>query len=153
MDRPTEPSPFDPETTPCVTLAGKVWPIPELVWLQLSKCRRELIELNDMINAAIVADDGDGAGDETGAERLARHQHLVGQVFLALDNDDFDRLVMRPVHLGLTALHPTLGRDEFYGWPLTEAERQLAWLTVRRQSGIFAFRDEEPAPGELLGAA
>jgi len=80
-------------------------------------------------------------------------------VVTSLANEDFDRLVMGPLFVGLSAAHPDLTRDELDSWPMTEFDRQLAWLTVRRQSGLFVIReasaddvetDEEP--GEATGA-
>jgi hypothetical protein len=146
----TEPADLDAEI-PRVTLAGKAWPIPELVWTQLRKCRRELIELNGLINAALA--ESAPAPDESALDRGLRQMGVMEQVFLGLSNDDFDRLVMAPIYLALSGAHPDLSRDEFDAWRLTETERQLAWLTVRRQSGLFIFRDVETPSGEDVGAA
>jgi hypothetical protein len=154
----TEPAEFDPATTPSVSLGGKSWPIPVLVWRDLKKCRRELIELNRMINDGLAASAPDP--DEEPAARGLRQLVVMGQVFGDLSNDDFDRLVMGPIHAGLAAAHPTLTRDELEGWPLTDSERQMAWLTVRRQSGLFVFvsvpedegEPEDAASGEETGA-
>jgi len=128
-----EPATADPDV-PTVTLAGQAWPIPELVWRDLKKCRRELIELTDKINASA------GAGGDAFARMAA--------VFDGLSNEDFDRLLIGPILAGLQSLHPSLTRAEFETWRTTETERQLAWLTVRRQSGLFVFAEGAPPSGE-----
>jgi hypothetical protein len=136
----TEPAQFDPETTPTVTLAGREWPIPELVWRDLRKCRAELIEMNGKINEALAA----SAAEQPMA--------VVARVFKDLSNEDYDRLVMAPIHAGLAVAHPELARAEFEAWSVSEADRQMAWLVVRRQSGLFFFGDAGPSPGEAEGA-
>lgn len=147
----TEPVAFDPETTPSVTLAGKQWPIPELVWRDLRKCRAELIELTARINVAIAA--SPAPADESDLGRGLRHMIVLERVFEDLSNEDFDRLVMGPIHAALCAAHPSLSKEELFSWRLTESERQMAWLTVRRQSLLFSSRAEGPEPGEGDGAA
>ncbi|MGC1300932.1 MAG: hypothetical protein WA840_01035 [Caulobacteraceae bacterium] len=148
----TEPAAFDAETTPAVTLGQQLWPVPELVWSDLKKCRRELIELNDMINAAAAAEPAEA--EESPAERGNRQLRVMGQLLDGLSNEEYDRLVMGPVLAALQAAHPTLTKGEFAVLRSTEAERQMAWLTARRQSGLFVFAGgEQPAPGEASGAA
>jgi hypothetical protein len=146
----TEPADFNPEQTPVITLAGKNWPVPVLGWEQLQNCRDELLELTGRINDAIAADPlPDDAGDE------ARGDHNMAamiKVFRGLKNEDYGRLVVGPIYAALTALHPSLSRKEFNSWPMLEGERQLAWLTVRTQSGMFTLRDKGNAPGEETGA-
>jgi hypothetical protein len=146
-----QPAAFDLATTPTVNLAGQAWPIPELVWRDLRKCRRELLELSGRLNDAIAA--SRAPPDETEAARGLRHMVVMDRVFDDLDNDDFDRLVMGVLHAGLVAAHPTLTRADFDAWPMTEAERRMAWLTVRRQSGLFVARRGGDEPGEGGGAA
>jgi len=147
----TEPAEFDPETAVTALLAGKVWPIPELVWRDLKKCRAELLDLSARMSAAIDASpDVDGEGD---VGRSARHMAVMSDVFNGLSNEDFDRLVMGVLFAGLVAGHPGLTRAEFEGWVTSETERQFAWMVVRRQSGLFVFSTEAPAPGEGEGAA
>lgn len=154
-----EPAEFDQEATPCVTLMGKQWPIAELVWRDLRRCRGELIELNRMINAALA--ESAPAPDESTAERGLRQTGVMAQVFDGLSNDDYERLVMAPIHAGLASAHPKLTRAAFDGWRMSDYERQIAWLTVRKQSGLFVFLDSEPgdsepgddSPGEADGAA
>lgn len=146
-----EPAAFDPETTPAVTLGGKLWPIPELVWRDLRKCRKELLELNSRLNLALGALEGE-AGEPDGA-RAMRYMAVLGDLFDGLSNEDFERLVMGPLHAALCAAHPQLTRDEFDGWRITEAERLAAWLVVRRQSGLFVFGGEQAPSGEGPGAA
>ncbi|HEY2178097.1 MAG TPA: hypothetical protein VGH15_05895 [Caulobacteraceae bacterium] len=151
----TEPAPFDPATTTTITLAGKDWPIPELAWRDLRKCRRELLEMNGRINAAVAASEAEAPEGESEDGRRGRHFVAMGALFADLTNEDFDRLVMGPILAALQAAHPDLKREEFEAWPSAEAERQMAWLTVRRQSGLFLFGGEAGAgdePGEGEGA-
>lgn len=145
-----EPAEFDRETIPAVFIGGREWPIPELVWRDLRKCRQELIELNARVGEAVSA--SRGPEDESEIDRGARNMVVLAQVFRDLSNDDFERLVMAPIHVGLCAASPALTRDEFFGWRTTEIERQLAWLTVRRQSGLFIFQGETTQSGEGSGA-
>ena len=148
----TEPAAFDPEVMASVALAGRRWPVPELVWRDLRRCRKELLELNGRINEAASASAAEAGEDEEA--RSFRHLEILAQVFDGLSNDDFDRLVMGPIHAALQGTHPGLTRAEFDGWRTTETERQMAWLTVRRQSGLFVFKGEETSdPGEGGGAA
>jgi hypothetical protein len=123
---------------PTITLAGKDWPIPELlVWRDLKKCRSELLELTARINAAVVI-----SGDS---------METVARLLDDLPNEDFDRLVMGPLLAAVQSLHPTVTRADFEAWPTTELERQFAWLKVRQHSGLFVF-SKEAAPGEADGA-
>jgi len=155
----TEPATeFDPETTPTVTLAGKMWPVPVLAWKQLQYCRMEFLELTASINAAIAASDDavEVSGDkkrESEDARGIRHMGVLAEVLNGLSNGDFGRLVIIPLHSAVSALHPSVTRDEFAEWPITEGERQLAWLTARRQSGLFVMSGEAPPKGETKGAA
>lgn len=148
----TEPADFDPETTPAMSLCGKSWPVPELVWRDLKRCRSAIIELNGRLNDAIAA--APELPGATEAERVARNMGILGDVFDGLSDEDCDRLVVTVIHAGLNAAHPSITRSEFEGWRLTERDRQMAWLVVRRQSGLFVFQgDEAPSPGEADGAA
>jgi len=149
---PADPAEFDPESALVVTLAGKQWPIPPLVWRDLKKCRAELLELTDTINRAVAA--AAAIPDEDADARMLRDMGVVSQVFQELSNDDFDRLVMGPIHAGLAAANPSLTRAEFESWPISEIDRQLAWLVVRTQSGLFLVREDGPdsQPGEIRGA-
>jgi hypothetical protein len=153
----TEPAAFDETAVPAVTLAGRDWPIPELAWRDLKKCRQELLELTRRINAVTGADPG--AADESAAARGVRHLALMSDLLEGLSNEDYDRLVMGPLFAGLVASHPTLTRAEVESWASTESERLFAWLLVRRQSGLFLSsaapepQVEAPAdPGEGDGA-
>lgn len=147
---------FDPEVTPSMALGGQAWPVPPLVWRDLKKCRRAIVELNDLLNLAIDADPGpEGEGR---LERSIRYMVIMERVLDALPDEDYDRLVMGPVLAGLQAAHPAMTRAEFEDLRSTEAERQRAWLTVRLQSGLFMVVDaegpaENPASGEAVGAA
>ncbi len=138
--------------TPEITLAGRDWPIPDLLtWRELSRCRRALLELNGLITDAVAA--AGLLGDDSDGARIARNLQALSTVFRDLADADFDRLVMTPIYVALTARHPALTREEFDAWPTTEIERQYAILAVRRYSGLFVFADpasdpEEAAPGE-----
>lgn len=122
-----EPAEFDPADTPSVTLAGKQWPMPELVIRQNRKVRRPLIEMNDRI-------------------RLANKD---GAVFAELPEEDWDRLIVVPIYYGLTRAHPTLKLEEFLDWPATDEELVNAWFVLRDQSGVF-LKPKDGAPGEAL---
>ncbi len=146
----TTPAPFDPSVTPSVVLAGQVWPVPELGWRDLKKCRSALIELNRRLNAAIAA--SVAASDEADEARGARHMAAMADLFNGLSDEDCERLVMEPLLAALQAQHPGLTRAAFFGWHTSELERQLAWLTVRRQSGLFVIYAGADAAGEADGA-
>jgi hypothetical protein len=150
----TEPASLDPEV-PRAVLAGKEWPIPELVWRDLRKCRGQLIELNGRLSTAIAA--LDVVEGEDVVARWTRHLGAMAEVFNALSNEDCDRLVMEVLFVALSAAHPSLSREEFESWRTTETERQTAWLVVRRQSGLFVFINdgagEADPSGEAAGAA
>jgi len=148
----TEPAEFNPDETPSVVLAGKAWPIPKVLgWRALSRCRAELLDLTRRLNAAIKATAG--SADETDDERQVRHTTAMDEVFNGLSNEDYDRLVVGPMLAALQALHRGLTRDEFEAWELTEFERQLAWLAVRGQSGLFVTGKGDPDPGEASGTS
>ena len=99
--------------TPTVVLAGKDWPIPELVWRDLRKCRKELIELTDLINAAMAAAITEDDPDEGELQRGLRRLGLITKVFDHLSNEDYDRLVMGPLLAALqSANHEVVdGKD------------------------------------------
>ena len=143
----------DPDI-PRVALGGLVWPIPELAWCDLKKCRSQLLELTALINEAVAPSATFVHEDE--AARIASNLALISTVFQGLSNEDFDRLVMGTLHAGLQAGHPGLSRAEFESWAIEEADRQVAWLTVRRQSGLFVQSAERlpdgAEPGEADGA-
>ncbi len=146
----TEPAENAPDGAAFITLGGKDWPVPVLAWRQLQKCRRELLELSSLINEAIAARPVPADADDDA--HLARNGEAMLGVFRGLSNEDYDRLIMGPIFVGLTALHPTLGRDEFDSWSSGEDDRQTAWLAVRRQSGMFMTRSEAAPSGEAKGA-
>ena len=138
---------------PRVALAGREWPIPELVWRDLKKCRQQLLELSALIRTNIAAREpvASDAGDDV---RAASDLLAMSEVLQGLSNEDFDRLVMGPIHAGLVAGHPSLTREELDGWVIDEPDRQWAWLVVRGQAGLFvkqddaAVQEKEEAPGE-----
>lgn len=158
----SEPTTFDPVTTPTVTLAGKEWPVPELAWLQLKRSRRAILDLQALINGAVKASDADAPPDEGPFEAAGRRMAAMAGVFNGLSDDDYERLVVGVLHTALTGGNPQLTRADFDGWCATETERQIAWLVVRRQSGLFlsagsageqAPDDEDDDLGEVRGAA
>jgi hypothetical protein len=126
----TEPAEC-PEGVPAVTLAGQKWPIPELAIRQLRLVRRPLIDLTDAIAET---------QDET-----------TGQRVMKLSNEQYAQMT-EVVYQGLTRAHPKLGRDEFLDMSCTDMEIFLAFLVVRRQSGLFVAKpsdaEERSQPGE-----
>ena len=143
----TDTPALDPETTAQATLAGRLWPVPLLGWRSLRRCRGEFMELTRLINAAIAEapPPADAADDAAIGDRNLR---IMAGVFDGLSNDDFDRLVVGPVHAGVAAGSPEVTRAALEALPVEEFEWQLAWLTVRRQSGMFALRGAASAPAE-----
>jgi len=139
----TEPTPFDPATTPTVTLGGKEWPVPELVWVQLKRCRRAILDLQALLNASVRASDAMAAPDESPLEAAGRRMGSMAGVLNSLSDDDYERLVMSVLHVALTGANPQLSRAEFDCWPTTETERQMAWLVVRQQSLLFVTTGSE----------
>lgn len=116
--------------TPVVTLAGKRWRIPELAVRQLRAVRRPIIDLTEAIAET---------SDATTGERIMR---LSGAQFEAM---------CEVVYQGLTRAHPALGRDEFLDMACTDAEIFLAFLVVRRQSGIYARTTTDEAEASTPG--
>jgi hypothetical protein len=117
----TEPTEY-PQSTPCVTLGGREWPVPELAIRQLRAVRRPLIDLTE----AIAATDSESAGERVLRLTTAQYESMC-----------------EVVYQGLTRAHPTLSRDEFLDLAATDAEIFLAFLVVRRQSGVYVARDAE----------
>lgn len=127
----TEPADC-PEGVPTVTLAGKNWPIPELAIRQLRIVRRPLIDLTDAIAQT---------EDET-----------TGQRVMKLSSEQYT-LMTDVVYQGLTRAHPELDRDVFLDMPCTDMEMFLAFLVVRRQSGLFVARPPDAQEKTQLGEA
>jgi len=124
----TKPNHHD---APSVVLAGRKWPIPELGVRQLRAVRRPLIDLTDAIAET---------ESETTRERVLR-----------LSSEQYEAMC-EVVYQGLTRAHPELARDEFLDMTCTDAEILLAFLVVRRQSGVFVAKprdgSEASTPGE-----
>jgi len=124
-------SPIGDDNTPRVTLGGKTWKVPELGIRQLRLVRRPIIDLTD----ALVE-----TADETTGERVMK-----------LTETQFGQMCDVVYH-GLTRAHPALSRDEFEAMAATDGEIFLAFLVVRRQSGIYVVRPADTpgarAPGE-----
>jgi hypothetical protein len=130
----TEPASFD-ATTPKVLLGGKSWPVPELAIRQLRAVRRPLIDLTEAIAETEDASTGDRV------MRLSTAQYEA---------------MCEVVYQGLTRAHPQLTRDEFLDLACGDAEIFLAFLVVRRQSGVYVMRSsdvEASIPGEAHGSA
>lgn len=127
----TEPAEC-PEGVPIVTLAGKKWPIPELAIRQLRIVRRLLIDLTDAIAQT---------EDETTGQRVMR-----------LSSEHYAQMT-EVVYQGLTRAHPKLDRDTFLDMPCTDMEMFLAFLVVRRQSGLFVARPPDAEGKSQLGEA
>lgn len=116
------------DCVPHVRLAGRDWPIPPLAVRQLREVRRPLIELTE----ALVATDSESTGERA----------------FKLSTAQYDAMI-EVVYQGLTRAHPELGREAFLDLAATDAELFLAFLTVRRQSGLFVeARHPDAPPGE-----
>jgi len=127
----TNAAPFD-DNTPRVSLGGRTWPIPELGIRQLRAVRRAIIDLTD----ALVS-----TQDET-----------TGQRVMKLSEAQFDAMC-NVVYHGLTRAHPGLDRDEFEAMTTTDGEMFLAFLVVRRQSGIYVMRPADTPEAQPAGEA
>jgi hypothetical protein len=118
--------------TPIVTLGGRGFPVPELAPRQLRQIRSALIEFNNLLRKS-----PDGAA-------------------ISLSDDQYDRLLLKPVYIGLTRGTPDLKPEEFDDLPISETELITAWFTVRRQSGLFVTVEKSGAgasePGEAQAA-
>lgn len=121
----TEPAAYD-ANTPTISLGGRSWPVPELAIRQLRAVRRPLIDLSDAIAETDEASTG---------ERVMRLSTAQYEAMCEI------------VYQGLTRAHPTLTRDEFLDLACSDAEIFLAFLVVRRQSGVYITR-EVSAPAE-----
>ncbi len=109
-----------------VSLAGRDWPIPEFCIRQLRATRRPLIDLTNAINPVV----------ETDAEGNSKVVTSTGERVLNLSPALFDQMC-DVVYCGLAGGSASLTRDEFDSLKATDAEIFLAFLVVRRQSGIF----------------
>lgn len=121
-----EPASCDADI-PRVKLAGREWPVPELAVRQLRIVRRPLIDLTDAI-----------AATET---------ETMGQRVMRLTTAQYEELC-EIVYQGLTRAHPSLTREEFLDMQASDMELFMAFLVVRRQSGIFVAAGEAPPTGE-----
>ena len=120
---------------PTVALGGKQWPIPELAIRQLRACRRQIIDLTEALSPVI----------EKGDNGEARIVTTTGERVMRLAADQFDQMCDVVYH-GLTRAHPNLTPQEFDTLEATDSEIFLAFLVVRRQSGIFVeTRGDAPA--------
>jgi hypothetical protein len=113
--------------TPEVSLAGRRWPVPELAVRQLRAVRRPLIDLSEAI--------------------AATESETTGARVLKLTTEQYEALC-EVVYQGLTRAHPELTREQFLDLAATDLELFTAFLTVRRQSGIFVPAAEAPPSGE-----
>lgn len=140
----TEPAYYNPETTPAVSLAGKLWPIPELAPRQLRLIRRDLIDITDLIQPRSAA-----PGDDADQRAVAVS---TGERVMKLPNDQFGKMLDIVFH-GLTRAHPALTKEEFDDWALADADVFAAFLIVRKQSGIYvevkSGTKKAPTPGEV----
>jgi hypothetical protein len=131
MTEPAEPG----ACVPTVTLGGRQWPIPELSIRQLRACRRQIIDLTEALSPVVEkGENGDARVVTTTGERV---MHLLAE--------QFDQMCDVVYH-GLTRAHPNLSPQEFDALQATDSEIFLAFLVVRRQSGIFVeVRGDAPA--------
>jgi hypothetical protein len=111
---------------PTVTLAGRQWPVPELTIRQLRACRRAIIDLSEALSPVV----------EKGDSGEARVVTTTGERVMHLPAEQFDQMC-NVVYHGLTRAHPSLTPQEFDALEATDSEIFLAFLVVRRQSGIF----------------
>ena len=114
---------------PIVKLGGREFPVPELAPRQLRQIRSALIEFNRLLRQS-----PDGAA-------------------ISLSDADYDRLLLKPVYIGLTRGTPDLKPDEFDDLPIAESELINAWFTVRRQSGLFVIAENSGAGASDSGEA
>ena len=112
--------------TPTVTLGGRQWPVPELTIRQLRACRRPIIDLTDALSPVVEKGEGGEAKVVT----------TTGERVMHLPAEQFDQMCDVVYH-GLTRVHPNLTPQEFDALEATDSEIFLAFLVVRRQSGIF----------------
>lgn len=123
----TEPEKFNPEETPGVKLAGKVWPIPHLVPRQQRMIRRQIIDLTDAIAPTVDPENPEGPAKVTAGEKV-----------LKLTNEQYGWM-QDVVFYGLTRAHPDLDRNEFLDMEVNDMDLYVAFLVVRRQSGIYTL--------------
>lgn len=127
---------------PTITWNKQQWPIPELAPRQLREVRSALQEFNKMIGDTRKSAAGNGS--DIG---------LFTELCVSLSNEDYERLLLKPVYFGLTRAHPTLTWEEFLDVNITDADAVAAWFVVRRQSGLFVFDEaEESGQGEATAA-
>lgn len=142
----TEPAIY-PEGTPTVTLAGKVWPVPELAVRQLRHVRRPLIDLTEAITQQT-----EKTTDEATGEVIEKVIKSSGALIMALSEAQYEQMT-DVVFWGLSRAHPDLKKEEFLDWPASELEMLNAFFAVRSQSGVFmkaaaAAAPKEGEPGE-----
>lgn len=117
--------------TPIVKLAGREWPVPELAVRQLRVVRRPLLDLTESINA-------------TGANK-------AGEWVMKLSPEQYEHIT-EVVYQGLARGTPSLKREEFLDLPVSDTDMFLAFLVVRRQSGLFKSAEDEPEKKPEAGA-
>jgi hypothetical protein len=160
----TEPAKFDRKKTPAVMLIDKQWPIPaaaieqcDPIWDEMQEINRILVKQNEAQEESdpdteTLLDPDAAAQDKKAA--FAREVMKRGQAFMerryTLSREDFGK-VREIVYAGLTWAHPELTLPEFMGWKVPFTQLLLAFLVVRKQSGMFG--DFEGAEDEILGEA
>lgn len=138
----TEPSLYNPLTTPAVKIAGKLWPVPKLAPRQYRKIWDDVIAVTDAIDAALPLPPPEVAIYDL-PERV-----------LKLSTEIFDRL-QNCVYWGLTRAHPDLTLEEFLDMEASPPALVHAFLVVRSQTDMFAPRTAEEGGnvGEESGAS
>ncbi len=132
-----------------VVLGGKKYDIPELAVRQLREVRLQILEMSDKITAAheVINE-----GTEDAPDFRWKLKDGMQEPILTLSRDDYDRLILQVVWIGLTRNLPDMTYDEFLNLPATDGEVFAAWLVVRDQSGIFLnpsdSKEKKPSSGE-----
>lgn len=135
-----------------VVLGGGKYDIPQLAVRQLREIRLQILEMSEKISAAheVV-----NKGTVEAPNFVWKLKEGEQEPILTLSRDDYDRLILHVVWIGLTRSLPDLTYDEFLDIPATDGEVFAAWLVVRDQSGIFVnpsdksdTKGKKPASGE-----
>jgi hypothetical protein len=121
----TTPAAYDDKLTPAVSLGGQKWPIPEFVWRQLRHTREPIIAMSAALIGKPKPEEQSEPDDfQTRWMRMTGEQaETVGEI----------------VYQGLLGAHPKMTREEFGDMRITDGELLDAFLTMRRQCGIYVF--------------
>ncbi len=132
-----------------VVLGGGKYDIPEMAVRQLREIRLPILEMSEKISSAhgII-----NRGTEDAPDLRWELKEGIQEPILTLSRDDYDRLILQVVWIGLTKKLPDMTYDEFLDIPATDGEIFAAWLAVRDQSGVFVkpsdSKEKKPSSGE-----